>query len=79
MKGYWPFSGFYIPETLQKRLFKFLLKRAIGQFLKNEFNLANLDVQLGKGQIQLRSLELDAEVCCLYPCGLESFVILNDG
>ncbi|KAK9696351.1 autophagy- protein 2, partial [Basidiobolus ranarum] len=61
MRG-WSFSGWTLPSTLQKRLVKFLLKRAIGQFLLEELDLDNLDVQLGTGFVQLKELQLNTEV-----------------
>ncbi|ORX90696.1 hypothetical protein K493DRAFT_339837 [Basidiobolus meristosporus CBS 931.73] len=61
MRG-WSFSGWTLPSTLQKRLVKFLLKRAIGQFLLEELDLDNLDVQLGTGYVQLKELQLNTEV-----------------
>ncbi|KAG5462989.1 MAG: hypothetical protein BJ554DRAFT_2509 [Olpidium bornovanus] len=68
-------GSYAIPNTLQKRLLKFLLKRAIGQFLAEELDLDNLDVQLGKGQVHLRELELDAEVLNDAAAGLPVTVV----
>ncbi|KAI9001725.1 hypothetical protein BC832DRAFT_594012 [Gaertneriomyces semiglobifer] len=62
MSSLWPFAGWYLPQSLQKRLVKFLLKRAIGQFLASELVLDNLDVELAKGQVVLRDLELNIEL-----------------
>ncbi|KAI8824336.1 uncharacterized protein EV422DRAFT_519800 [Fimicolochytrium jonesii] len=62
MSYFWPFSGWSVPQGLQKRLLKFLLKRAIGQFLAAEIDLENLDVEFGKGQVVLKDLELNLEV-----------------
>ncbi|CAG8532578.1 11151_t:CDS:10 [Dentiscutata erythropus] len=62
----WPFSDWglsiNVPATIQKRLLKFLLKRALGQFLAEELDLDNLEVQLGNGLIQLKELQLNVEV-----------------
>ncbi|CAG8437791.1 15278_t:CDS:10 [Acaulospora morrowiae] len=62
----WPFSGWglsiNVPSTIQKRLLKFLLKRALGQFLAEELDLDNLEVQLGKGLVHLKELQLNVEV-----------------
>ncbi|RIB23489.1 hypothetical protein C2G38_843653 [Gigaspora rosea] len=62
----WPFSGWglsiNVPATIQKRLLKFLLKKALGQFLAEELDLDNLDVQLGNGLIHLKELQLNVEV-----------------
>ncbi|KAJ3141135.1 autophagy- protein 2 [Geranomyces variabilis] len=62
MSSFWPFSGWSVPQTLQKRLLKFLLKRAIGQFLAAEIDLDKLDVEFGKGHISLHDLELNLDV-----------------
>jgi len=62
MSSLWPFSSWSIPVTLQKRLLKFLLKRAVGQFLSSELDLDNLDLELGKGQVVLRDLDLNVDV-----------------
>ena len=70
-----PWSSFGIPQTVQKRLLKFLLKRSIGQFLEDELDLRNLDVQLGSGVVRLSDLVLDSEVSLmesefiLFMCG----------
>ncbi|KAJ3044694.1 autophagy- protein 2 [Rhizophlyctis rosea] len=58
----WPFSTRLIPQSLQKRLLKFLLKRAIGQFLATELNLANLDVELSEGRVVLKDLDLNVDL-----------------
>jgi hypothetical protein len=39
-------SAFYSPL---KRFYKFVLKKVIGNFLENELDLNQLDVQLGNG------------------------------
>lgn len=53
------FLGF--PSPL-KRFYKFLLKRILGQFLQYELDMNQLDVQLGKGEVVLRDLELNVQV-----------------
>jgi hypothetical protein len=58
----WPFASWSIPLTIQKRLFKFLLKKAIGQFLFNELDVDNLDVQVGNGLVYLKNLALNVQV-----------------
>jgi len=53
-----------LSQTVHKRLFKFILKRVIGRFLKNELDLNNFGVQLtlGTGTINLKALELNVAV-----------------
>jgi hypothetical protein len=59
----WPsIASWAMPAALQKRLVKFLLKRAVGQFLRDELDLDHLDVQLGQGVVQLRELALNVQV-----------------
>jgi len=45
-----------------KRLYKFVLKRALGSFLQYELDLDQLDVQLAKGEVVLRDLELNVQL-----------------
>ncbi|KAJ3092413.1 autophagy- protein 2 [Quaeritorhiza haematococci] len=77
MSSFWPFSNWSVPQTLQKRLLKFLLKKAIGQFLASELDLENLDVELGKGQVVLKDLELNVEA--LNDLALDLPVVIMDG
>jgi hypothetical protein len=42
-----------------KRFYKYILKRLIGSFLRDDIDLEQLEVQLYKGIVQLRGLELD--------------------
>ncbi|RUS31489.1 hypothetical protein BC938DRAFT_477711 [Jimgerdemannia flammicorona] len=60
--GFGEWTTFAIPNNIQKRLYKFLLKKAIGQFLANEIDLDSFDIQLGKGTVELRDLELNVKV-----------------
>ncbi|CAG8459179.1 6978_t:CDS:10 [Ambispora leptoticha] len=75
----WPFSWkmSIIPQTIQKRLLKFLLKKAIGQFLTDELDLDNLDVEFGKGHIHLKELQLNTEV--LNDLVADLPIIITDG
>ncbi|KAJ1960613.1 autophagy- protein 2, partial [Dispira parvispora] len=52
-----------VPAALQKRLVKFLLKRALGQFLQEDLeHNEELDIQLGNGQVVLRNVHLNSDV-----------------
>ncbi|KAJ3044561.1 autophagy- protein 2, partial [Rhizophlyctis rosea] len=73
----WPFSTRLIPQSLQKRLMKFLLKRAIGQFLATELDLANLDVELGEGRVVLKDLELNIDL--LNDLAVDLPFVITDG
>lgn len=42
-----------------KRFYKYILKRLIGSFLRHDIDLEQLDVQLYRGIVQLKALELD--------------------
>lgn len=41
-----------------KKLLKFILKRNIGRYLDSELDLDQLDVELGTGRLELRSVLL---------------------
>ncbi|CAG8497159.1 7566_t:CDS:10 [Diversispora eburnea] len=77
----WPFSGWglsiNVPSTIQKRLLKFLLKRALGQFLAEELDLDNLEIQLGNGFVHLKELQLNVEV--LNDLVTDLPVVITDG
>ena len=45
-----------------KRFYKFLLKRILGSFLQYDLGLDQLDVQLAKGELELRDLELNVQM-----------------
>ncbi|CAB4397789.1 unnamed protein product [Rhizophagus irregularis] len=75
----WPFTGWglvNIPSTIQKRLLKFLLKRALGQFLAEDIDL-DLDVQLSQGLLRLKELKLNVEV--LNDLVVDLPVVITDG
>lgn len=44
-----------------KRFLKFVLKRNLGQLLKNEVDLEQLSVQLSSGSVELRQVLLNCE------------------
>jgi len=45
-----------------KRFYKFLLKKVLGNFLQYDLDMHQLDVQLAKGEIELRDLEINVQV-----------------
>lgn len=55
-------SNFTLPTIIQKRLYKFLLRKAIGQFIANELDLENFDIELVNGSVELRDLDLNLQV-----------------
>ncbi|RKP12545.1 hypothetical protein BJ684DRAFT_20927 [Piptocephalis cylindrospora] len=68
MQGWPSLPAWGIPLTLQKRLVKFLVKRAVGRFLLREPDLEDLEVQLTEGRVQLRSLALNIQaINALFP------------
>lgn len=67
----WNWTELIIPQTIQKRLIKFILKKSIGKFLAEEIDFDNLDVLMSQGQIELRNLDLDAEAINEYSKPLE--------
>ena len=42
-----------------RRAFKFLLKRALGRFLRDDLDAEQLDVALGSGVFEIRDAALD--------------------
>ncbi|KAJ1972800.1 autophagy- protein 2 [Dimargaris xerosporica] len=69
-----------IPASLQKRLVKFLLKRAIGQFVQEDLETTeHLDIQLSDGRVVLQQLHLNTqilnEVCQGLPVRVQEGVI----
>ncbi|KAF2294790.1 hypothetical protein GH714_018105 [Hevea brasiliensis] len=71
-----------------KRLFKFLLKKKLGQFLLGDIDLDQLDIQLHQGTIQLNDLALNvdylnekvaASISALLSFGVSKSVIIKEG
>lgn len=54
----WTFSS-----KLQQRLAKYLLKKTFGRFLAEDLDVNQLDVQLGRGTVNLKNVHLNLEVC----------------
>ncbi|KAI8885102.1 hypothetical protein K501DRAFT_246445 [Backusella circina FSU 941] len=52
-------TTFNLSSNIQKRLYQFLLRKAIGQFVQND--LDNFDIDLKNGHVELRKLELNLE------------------
>jgi hypothetical protein len=53
----------FIPFTSPlKRFYKFLLKKILGNFLQYDLDLHQLDVQLAKGELELRDLEINVQM-----------------
>ncbi|CAO3577634.1 unnamed protein product [Absidia cylindrospora] len=55
------FTNIPIPSNIQKRLYKFLLRKAIGQFLATDLHVDNFDIELLNGSVELRDLELNLD------------------
>lgn len=55
----WPM--FSATDWALKRVLKFLLKRSLGRYLRNELDLQQLDVQLGSGTLELRDVLLNCD------------------
>lgn len=60
------FTNIPIPSNIQKRLYKFLLRKAIGQFLATDLDVDNFDIELLNGSVELRDLELNLDVSKLF-------------
>ncbi|KAI8333041.1 hypothetical protein BC941DRAFT_516431 [Chlamydoabsidia padenii] len=55
------FTNIPLPSNIQKRLYKFLLRKALGQFLATDLDVENFDVELLNGSLELRDLELNLD------------------
>lgn len=52
-----------MPATIQRRFFSFILKKTLGGFLRpGQFDLHQIDSQLGSGAVHVTDLELDEQV-----------------
>lgn len=69
-----PTFDFTVPATIQRRFFSFVLKKTLGRFLKpGQFDLHQIDSQLGSGAVHVTDLELDGQVDhILMVCALRS-------
>ncbi|KAI8353657.1 hypothetical protein EDC96DRAFT_466439 [Choanephora cucurbitarum] len=54
-------TSYVLPNNIQKRLYKFVLRRLIGQFLEKELDLENFDIALASGNMELRDLSVNKE------------------
>jgi autophagy-related protein 2 len=53
-----------LPTGLQRRFLSYVLKRALGRFLKpGQLDVQQIDSQIGSGYFQIRDLEVDHGVC----------------
>ncbi|KAJ3725873.1 hypothetical protein C8R42DRAFT_575547 [Lentinula raphanica] len=54
------FSYFAVPASIQRRFISFILKRALGHFLKpGQLDVQQIDSQIGSGYVQVNDLHLD--------------------
>ncbi|KAI0035921.1 hypothetical protein K488DRAFT_42229 [Vararia minispora EC-137] len=55
-----PAFDFSLPTDIQRRFLSYVLKRALGRFVKpGQFNVQQIDSQVGSGYFQVRDLEID--------------------
>ncbi|KAJ3104897.1 autophagy- protein 2 [Phlyctochytrium planicorne] len=52
----------FIPQSFQKKVLLFLVRKALGQFLEDDLDVENLDVQLTNGRVVLRDLKINVTV-----------------
>lgn len=62
MPWYYDWSSLAFPQSLQKRLFAFLLQKGIGQFLENDLDIDRLNLQLGNGVAEIHNVAIKVEV-----------------
>ncbi|KAH9946106.1 uncharacterized protein BXZ73DRAFT_86295 [Epithele typhae] len=57
-----PSIDFALPAAIQKRFISFALRQSLGHFLKpGQFDVQQVDSQIGSGYVQVRDLELNNE------------------
>lgn len=56
-------SALVPPLSIQRRFISFILKRSLGHLLKpGQFDLQQIDAQIGNGFVEVKDLQLDADV-----------------
>ncbi|KAI0721077.1 hypothetical protein C8T65DRAFT_601842 [Cerioporus squamosus] len=73
-----PAIDFSLPSSIQKRFISFALRQSLGHFLKpGQFDVQQVDSQIGSGYVQVRDLELNNEAINALISGLP--IRLHDG
>lgn len=54
--------SFPVPQSLQKRLINYALKKCLGPFVQRDLNSDDLDFQLREGRLTLLNVDLRLEV-----------------
>jgi autophagy-related protein 2 len=56
-------SSFALPSGIQRRFISFVLRRALGKFVKpGQLDEEKIDSQIGSGYVRVANLELDHDV-----------------
>lgn len=72
-----PSIDFSLPSGIQRRFISFILKRSLGHLLKpGQFDVQQIDSQIGSGYVQVRDLELDYTVRFSFSFPCESLVFM---
>ena len=65
-----------LTDPALRRLYKFVVKRLIGQYLADDLDMEQLNVSMRQGTIELNDLNLDPEAICgtlpMLPCKMVS-------
>lgn len=75
-----PSIDFALPSSIQSRFISFVLKKSLGHLLKpGQFDVHQIDSQIGSGYVQVKDLELNNEVypSCLF--SITKFFVLYMG
>ena len=51
-----------LPQTLQRRLLSFLLRKSLGSFVKGGLDPEAIEADLSKGTVRVATLELENQV-----------------
>ena len=60
-------DNFFAMFSPLQRFYRFVFKKLLGRFLRDDLQLQQLDVQLGSGCIELKDLELNCDVRPSHP------------
>lgn len=58
----WKLPDWAGASHIHKHLIRYLLKKSLGSFIKSDFALDTVDLEITKGQLSLRKLEINTEV-----------------
>jgi hypothetical protein len=57
-----PWPSLSLPSNVQNRVLSYILRRAVGRFVKAGLDVDEVQAQLAQGAVELDGLELDPQV-----------------